>query len=210
MTLGLKSDPLLREILSEALRERSEVLQVGEFGLPVDAWAAQYEAAVFTREAAASELTRMWHANLSERRYDLQDYHALLLYSALSDWVSDHCIRAGESGSSRIGPFLVGMVELDHLVDTIFWDTDFLLPPEVVNHPAANKALRLTQDAFSIANGLKPHPVELVLAERPDLEWSESVRGYSHGEDYPVGCEDCTHEDLDPACGYNTVWDFVP
>src|SRR6266571_988533 len=56
-------------------------------------------------------------------------------------------------------------IDFDALVDTYFWDTDFLLDAESFAQlgPDAKATLGFSPSTFGVGQGLAPHPDELVL-----------------------------------------------
>jgi hypothetical protein len=56
-------------------------------------------------------------------------------------------------------------IDFDALVDTYFWDTDFLMDAELFARlgPDEKASLGLSPSVFGVVQGLSPHPDELVL-----------------------------------------------
>jgi hypothetical protein len=79
------------------------------------------------------------------------------------------------SGRTKVGPYFIGPIDFDAIVDRFFWDTDFLMSPEVLDlsPDQRRQQLDLSDEAYSIAAGLGPHPSEVDI--RPwlpdDLPW---------------------------------------
>jgi hypothetical protein len=63
-------------------------------------------------------------------------------------------------------------IDFDALVDTYFWDTDFLLDAETVAQLGADAKARLgfSASVFGVTQGLAPHPDELVLRRAEEDE----------------------------------------
>src|SRR5690606_29037204 len=172
-----------------------------------DEWAAEFESSVFPHHIAVSELRKLEFANLMNARFDLQDYHALLLYFALQFWVEEHNDQVDAcEGARPIGPFLVAAIDFDSLVDDVFWDVDFLSPARLVNLPHVKEAMRYADAVWSIANSLTVHPAELVLEECPrDCNWEDRIWHYVPGDPYPAACASKEHAS---DCGDDCYWSF--
>src|SRR5215471_2716860 len=56
-------------------------------------------------------------------------------------------------------------IDFDALIDTYFWDTDFLMDAELFSRlgPDAKANLGFSASVFGVVQGLSPHPDELVL-----------------------------------------------
>jgi hypothetical protein len=63
-------------------------------------------------------------------------------------------------------------IDFDALVDTYFWDTDFLLDAESFFQLDADAKTRLgfSPSVFGVVQGLSPHPDELVLRRSEEYE----------------------------------------
>jgi len=72
-----------------------------------------------------------------------------------------------------VGSYEIGRIDFDYLVDAFFWDTDFLIGPELLELSADQRRRQLgfSNEAFSIAAGLKPHPSELEIRPVADPDW---------------------------------------
>ena len=121
--------------------------------------------------------------------------------------VHNDCVK-DIGGPRELGPFLLGEIDFDGLVDWIFWDDDFLLPPKLTNTPMTKAAAGISMQAVSIANGLPAHPEELVLRERPeDCQWEDFVRHYVPGERFP---SECQAPEAAQGCVAACLWNFEP
>ena len=63
-------------------------------------------------------------------------------------------------------------IDFDALIDTYFWDTDFLLDAEHFARldPDAKASLGFSPSVFGVVQGLAPHPDELVLRRAEEGE----------------------------------------
>ena len=137
----------------------------------------------FTRELARATLLDMLEKLQCPEEYIPTDYHWLLLYeclqiqlSVLND-MSLPCLIEQLQGVIHADdvPYLsfpgtarssAGChIDFEALVDTYFWDTDFLLDAETFTRldADAKKNLGFTEGLFGVVQGLSPHPDELVL-----------------------------------------------
>jgi len=137
----------------------------------------------FTRELARATLLDMLEKLQRPEEYIPTDYHWLLLYECLQIQLSVlndmplPCLIKQLQGVTHAddAPYLsfpgtsqgsAGChIDFDALVDTYFWDTDFLLDAETFTRldADAKKNLGFTEGLFGVVQGLSPHPDELVL-----------------------------------------------
>ncbi|MFT4843762.1 MAG: hypothetical protein ACJA0V_004380 [Planctomycetota bacterium] len=201
MTLGLRTDPLIREMLSAALTLRREFVA----GCNDEQWAREEESRVFPRQLAVAELVKLEHANRLHEQFDLQDYHAMLVYFALQLWVDEHNNQVLDRDvAGAVGPFEVGLIDFAAVIERLIWDEDFLVPSHLVNAPEVKAALGLGPAAWSIANGLTVHPEELELVARPEhCSWDDRIWHYVPGHRFPA---DCRSLDSADDCGSECYW----
>lgn len=106
--------------------------------------------------------------------YQPTDYHWLLLYEVLDAYCADfnetpHGILFAGYGLERL--------EIDHLADVFFWDTDFLDAQIPMMSLDAREVMDISPETFGLTAGLKPHPEEL------ELERCEDELAKDFGED---------------------------
>lgn len=96
--------------------------------------------------------------------YYLNDYHYLLLYDVLDNYVVIHNDYLGKK-RVKIGRFFFGVIDFDLLIDKYLFDVDFTMPAVIINclNDNEKKSLGLNREIFAIANGMIPHYEELVL-----------------------------------------------
>jgi len=83
----------------------------------------------FTRQELARLLDRLLRASRSgRRRFQLSDYHWLVLYSCLHLFCDLHNDGATGAGD-RVGPYEIEAIDFDAMVERFFFDTDFLMGP---------------------------------------------------------------------------------
>lgn len=85
------------------------------------------------------------------------------------------------NGTRRVGPYSIGQIDFDALVDRFFWDTDFLAGPELLEFGPEQRREQLgfSDEAFGIAAGLAPHPDELKITPwTGDPDWTEGADPY--------------------------------
>ena len=133
MSIGCRSDPLLREILAASLSLRADLIEDDDD----EGWAEEWEARAVPREVAVAELRRLEFANLLGARYELRGYHAMLVYFALEFWISEHNANVEEHGRARhVGPFRVAGIDFNSVVDAVLDDLDKASQGRVVWRPA--------------------------------------------------------------------------
>jgi hypothetical protein len=170
-----KPDLIFLAILHDALEELRETIPDQEDWF----WAAQYPLAArcFTSESAATVLDHLLTASRAAEVYHLTDYHWLLLYDCLRVYCEIHSDFAQEAPSKTlpVGPYHIGPIDFDALVDRYFWDTDFLLasPTLAGLGPEGRKTMDVADEVFGIAQGLPPHPDELKLTHWGGPGWEE-------------------------------------
>jgi len=167
-------DPILLAIVDEALAHVREVhlLRYREGYRPTGAERRELEESyrdlfpelvpLFTRRELIRVIDRLRRASREElRRYELTDYHWLVLYSCLQLYCDLH--NDGAIGD-QVGPYEIEHVDFDALVDRFFFDTDFLLGATLLSaEEAAPGHLRVTRQAGKIAARLRPEAKDLRL-----------------------------------------------
>lgn len=183
LRLQRKPDPVFLAILHDALELRlDEVRELAERG-DADEWREFYPmlARYFTPQTLVSVLDRLITASKDTRLYQLTDYHWLVIYDCLETYSDVHNDMARESPDRMrpVGPYRIGRVEFDSIVQSFFWDTDFLSGDELVDVGAEFREQHgYSPEAFAIAAGLAPHPAELeihVWDQDPDWDDAEDV-----------------------------------
>lgn len=70
-----------------------------------------------------------------------------------------------------VGPYRIGPIDLDMIVEIFFLDTDFLHGQELLQLAGEDRQQRtISDEAFDIAAGHQAHPDELTLSVCPDEE----------------------------------------
>ncbi len=171
-------DPPLMAIVQAALEILQDSLKpVGQTDAERLAfWQAQYPAAarVFSLTLAQAAAAHPVAATADPRLYQLTDYHWLLLSDALRCFCDIHNDAVQEEpGPLPVGPYRIGPIDFDWLVDRYFWDTDFLLEGADVLALGLNgrEALGLNAETFGLTQGLSPHPDELRLEPWDEPEY---------------------------------------
>jgi hypothetical protein len=146
---------------------------------------------LFTRRELVRVIDRLRRASRdARRRYELTDYHWLVLYSCLELYCDLH--NDGATGD-QVGPYEIEHIDFDALVDRFFFDTDFLLGATLLSaEEAAPGHLGVTRQASKIAARLRPEAKDLRL--RAVAVSGESERGASvrqvpaggYGGPYPL------------------------
>jgi len=170
-----RPDPIFLAILHEALEDLQEMLT----DLEAEDWPAQYPSAArcFSPNLARTTVGQLLTTSRAEQVYQLTDYHWLLLYDCLRVYCEIHNDYAPETPTQTlpVGPYRIGPIDFDALVDGYFWDTDFLLedPTLAGLGPDGRKTMGVSDEVFGIAQGLPPHPDELKLTRWEGPGWEE-------------------------------------
>jgi hypothetical protein len=152
---------------------------------PPDAWRDMYplSATCFTPELARETLLDLVAKLRLPEVYVPTEYHWLLMYEclqALIEVLNDDPLPSLVKQLTTLataqdaiylslpiqGKGIAGFhIDFDALVDTYFWDTDFLLDAESFFQLDADAKTRLgfSPSVFGVVQGLSPHPDELVL-----------------------------------------------
>jgi hypothetical protein len=184
-------DKVLAAILSSALelqKDYVEELIETETG-PMSHWWPAAEpmlARFFDPRTAARLIEDLLAASRDTRLYQLTDYHWLVVYRCLEVFCDLHNDEAAAdpTGRADVGRYSIGPIDFDAIVDRFFWDTDFLMGPELLELSADQRRQQLgfSDEAFSIAAGLKPHPSELEIRPVAHPDWrGEDDASPAHG-----------------------------
>ncbi len=178
LRFATKPDGVFTDILHASLGGMRDMLA----DLDTDAepfWTAQYPNAAycFTVRGAVSVLDQLLIASRDLQVYQLTDYHWLLLYDCLRVYCDIHNdeVKGAPQGALPIGPYRIGPIDFDALVDVYFWDTDFLLDHITLAGlgPEGRENLDISDEVFGIAQGLPPHPQELKIIPWDEPEWDK-------------------------------------
>jgi hypothetical protein len=129
----------------------------------------------FTRLEALDVMTALLAASRDAAVYQITDFHWLVLYECLEAFCGLHndSVKGKRRTTRAVGLYRIGPIDFDFIVDHFFWDTDFLLGRDLLelSPDQRQRQLGVSDEAFSIAAGLKPHPDELriVLRAEPDF-----------------------------------------
>lgn len=139
-------------------------------------------AVFFSPQLAKDTLSKLREASKAPSLYDLTAYHWYLLYMALHEQIGVHNddLRLEPSELIPVGPYKVGKIDMDAIADRFFWDLDFG-GGKVIEYLGgeARQLLTISDEAWSIAAGLPPHPDELTLQVwTGDPEWADDTEGY--------------------------------
>jgi hypothetical protein len=109
----------------------------------------------FDPRTAARLIEDLLAASRDTRLYQLTDYHWLVVYRCLEAFCDLHNDEAATdpTGRADVGPYSIGSIDFGAIVDRFFWDTDFLIGPELLELSADQRRRQLgfSDEAFSIA-----------------------------------------------------------
>ncbi len=185
LRFATKTDGVFTAILHDSLEDMRDTLA----DLDTDAddfWTAQYPNATlcFTVGSAVFTLDQLLTASRDLQAYRLTDYHWLLIYDCLRVYCDIHNDNAKEApqGALPVGPYRIGPIDFDALVDLYFWDTDFLVDHATLAGlgPEGRESMDISNEVFGIAHGLPPHPQELKI-----IPWGEP--GWDEEDEQPQG-----------------------
>ncbi len=165
-----RPDAVFTAILHDALEDLLQTLTDPDTD-PAEAeelWKAQYPTAArcFPLPLAVYTLDRLLAASKDATTvYRITDYHWLLLYDCLKIYSAIHNDDAAEAEEKvfPVGPYAIGEIEFNALVDLYFWDVDFLLDADTGAGlgPEGRQQLGVSVEAFGISQQLVPHLDEL-------------------------------------------------
>ncbi len=138
----------------------------------------------FSWREAVALLKALLKANQDDGTlYQLTDYHWLLLYESLRVYAEVENDTARVSGTPiRCGPYRIGHLDFEEIVDYYFWDTDFLIPELATIPEDARKQMGVSPETWGLACGLKPHPDELTIEPVPDADEPRHPRTWPRGK----------------------------
>ena len=207
-------DPVFLSIVDEALAHVREVhlLRYRRGYRPTRAERRELEASyrevfpelvpLFTRRELVRVIDRLRRASRDERRrYELTDYHWLVLYVCLQLYGDLH--NDGAAGD-QVGRYEIEHIDVDAIVERFFFDTDFLMGATLLAaEEAAPGQLRVTRQAWKIAAGLRPEAKDLRLTvvgrvgpSEDDREPGRCVPAFGYVGSYPLR-EHAEREDED-------------
>jgi hypothetical protein len=134
-------------------------------------------ARVFSPEIALKTLRDMLDKLFLPELYHMNNYHYLLIFDAVKLYAELHndMVRTAGSRDERmaaaaVGPYYIEKIDFERIQDIFFYDTDFLIDPEVMLSlgEEEKKSMDFNPETFSITQGLAPHPEELDLKEAFD------------------------------------------
>jgi len=140
--------------------------------------------ALFSPRDLDAELTKLLAAHRSAKLSMPTDYHFLLLYDVLLQWIEHHNDTVTAEGHPlELGELVIGKIDFDSVVDHFFWDDDFLLDPEMVDGLTSEqkRSLGFSAETFRVTHKLKPHPKELEFVEAAELPESDEETSTSGG-----------------------------
>jgi len=178
-------DQVFQAIVHDCLESTQDMIGVYDAeGRPTEeereARATQYRdafprlAQYFSWQEAVAILKALLKASRDDGTlYQVTDYHWLLLYESLRVFAEVENDRAREFGMPiKCGPYRIGRLDFEEIVDYYFWDTDFLIPEIAAVPEDARKQMGVSPETWGLAWGLKPHPDELKI--EPVLQGDES------------------------------------
>ena len=166
--------------------------EIGDLCDSHEEWRAAYPllAACFTPELARATLEDLVAKLRLPEEYVPTDYHWLLMYKCLqsqievlNDMPPPALVEALRLLATTQDALYLALptraqettgfsLDFDALVDTYFWDTDFLLDAEGFTQlsPDVKASLGFSPSTFGVTQGLVPHPDELVLKRAEEHE----------------------------------------
>jgi hypothetical protein len=163
---------------------------------PSEAWRDVYplSAACFTPELARETLLDLGAKLRLPEEYVPTEYHWLLMYECLrslievlNDGSLPSIVQQLTTLATAQDALYLSLpirgkrgarfhIDFEALVDTYFWDTDFLMDAEQFSQLSADAKTRLgfSPSVFGVVQGLAPHPDELVLRRSEEFEPGQS------------------------------------
>jgi hypothetical protein len=129
----------------------------------------------FARPDALDMMTALLAASQDAAVYQITDFHWLALYECLAVFCALHndSVEPKRRKMRAVGLYRIGPIDFDFIVDHFFWDTDFLLGQDLLelSFDQRHGQLGVSDEAFSIAAGLRPHPDELRIVPRTEPDF---------------------------------------
>ncbi len=136
---------------------------------------------LYSNKALKSTIAELKEKNRFPGLWRLTDYHYALIYGVLSNFIEVHNDFARETSQPivELQDRRIFRIDFDALIDQYFYDTDFLLDPQLMlNMPADLKGrLGLSAETFGVVMGLKPHSKELQIELYEEGEFKPALPG---------------------------------
>ena len=89
--------------------------------------------------------------------------------------------REEKTGTCSVAPYEIGQIDFDYIVDHFFWDTDFLAAEHLLELTTQHRQrVGFSDEAWSVAAGLRPHPDELAIQI-----WEDEAGWDAEPDEYP-------------------------
>ena len=172
---------------------------------PPGAWRDVYplSAECFTSELARETLLDLLAKLRLPEEYVPTEYHWLLMYECLKvmiEVLNDHSLPSLVTQLTTLATAQDALylslptrakdvagfyIDFDVLIETYFWDTDFLMDAELFSRlsPDAKANLGFSASVFGVIQGLSPHPDELVLRRSEEFGPSQTTSDSEQEED---------------------------
>lgn len=126
-----------------------------------------YASRVFSADKTKEVLSKLIKYNKAQGLWQINDYHYCLIYDSLERFCEIENDLAADSNKPILVVDGVKIWELDFeaIVDIYFFDTDFLIEPDVLQNmpPDKKEQMGFTPETFPVVMGMKPHLDELKI-----------------------------------------------
>jgi hypothetical protein len=182
-----RPDRVFGEILHAALEFKDDEIDMHIEGSGEDPkeWAEWFPdlAKFFSPRLARDTIGRILAASRDARIHQLTDYHWYIVYHCLNYFCDVHndLAREGKTGTCSVAPCEIGQIDFDYIVDHFFWDTDFLAAEHLLDLTTQHRQrVGFSDEAWSLAAGLRPHPDELAIQI-----WEDEAGWDAEPDEYP-------------------------
>ena len=182
-----RPDRVFGEILHAALEFKADEIDMhmessGEDPKEWEGWFPAF-AKFFSPRSARDTIGRILAASRDPRVHQLTDYHWYIVYHCLTYFCDVHndWAREEKTGTCSVGPYEIGQIDFDSIVDHFFWDTDFLEAEYLLDLTKHHRQQAgISDEAWSLAAGLRPHPDELAIQV-----WEDEAGWDAEPDEYP-------------------------
>ena len=158
-----KPDDIFVLLINEAIEDMISYLEMDEdVNERQDALRASMprSSALFDAADVMAQLGTLRECLNADKLYQPSDYHWLLLYECLRsycDYFND------EHPGDVYQLHHIESIDFEWLIDSYFWDTDFLSDDIPHLTVAQRKELGISSETFGLTADMKPHPEELEI-----------------------------------------------
>ena len=168
---------LIHDTIEDTLGELAMALAMSDED-GADSWQAMAprSARLIPPPEAILTLKKLLECHVASVLYMPTEYHWLMLYERLEGFIGLLAEKPDDYAVYK--KFGVRRIDFNAVIDTYFWDTDFLFDPELKTgtDPSIKAGIDFSDELFGIVTGMAPHPTELEPKLITDAEIPRSLK----------------------------------